>query len=68
MKIINFIMSMTTHQTNTFLNTASGSILAVTVISTHEMASALIVGFLGAVGAFLGSIFLNWIKKKITGK
>src|SRR5688572_5129165 len=40
-----------------FINTLAGSIFSVVVINPHELLATLILGAVGAIGAYLGSLF-----------
>ncbi len=62
----NFLHNMGDHKV--LLQTLTGSIVSVTLVSTSELVTTFIIGAIGAAGAFFMSLFLKWIVSKFTKK
>lgn len=50
--------------TSTVVNTCLGSIFSVVVISPNEIISTFLIGMIGAIGAYCGSILIKFLVKK----
>jgi len=53
------------NDTSIIINTTLGSIFSVVVISPNEIISTFLVGMIGAIGAYAGSLLIKFIAGKI---
>jgi hypothetical protein len=50
---------------STIINTALGSVFSIVIINPTEVVTTLMLGVIGAVGAYMGTMFCKWLTRKI---
>lgn len=50
---------------STIINTTLGSVFSIIVLNPTEIITTFILGAVGAAGAYLATLFLKWMAKKI---